>query len=87
MREVGMITQPYHAFVPSFGEWGFVLATQQPLDLSGRLPEGLRFVTPEALATLFFFPIDMSYVDTEPNRLNNQTLVRYYETEWARYGL
>jgi spermidine synthase len=29
LREVGMKTYPYHAYVPSFGEWGFILATPQ----------------------------------------------------------
>ena len=29
LREVGMKTWPYHAYVPSFGEWGFVLASPQ----------------------------------------------------------
>jgi len=27
-------------------------------------------------------PADMSRVDTEVNHLNNQVLVRYYESEW-----
>jgi spermidine synthase len=35
-------------------------------------------------ATLFTFPKDMSRVPTEPNRLNNQVLVQYYESEWRR---
>jgi spermidine synthase len=31
---------------------------------------------------LFDFPADMTRVDAEPNRLNTQALVRYYEREW-----
>jgi spermidine synthase len=34
------------------------------------------------LPGLFQFPADMSRVDTEVNHLNNQVLVRYYESEW-----
>jgi spermidine synthase len=30
------------------------------------------------------FPPDMARVDTEPNQLNNQALVRYFEEDWAR---
>ena len=26
LESVGLVTTPYHALVPSFGEWGFVLA-------------------------------------------------------------
>jgi predicted membrane-bound spermidine synthase len=29
LRDVGMKTYPYPAYVPSFGEWGFVLASPQ----------------------------------------------------------
>jgi len=34
---------------------------------------------------LFVFPADMSPVDVEINRLDNQVLVRYYESEWRHY--
>jgi spermidine synthase len=30
LREAGFHTHPYHAYVPSFGEWGFNLATRRP---------------------------------------------------------
>ena len=33
---------------------------------------------------LFEFSTDMQRVAVEPNRLNTQVLVRYYEEEWAR---
>ncbi|MGZ3254609.1 MAG: polyamine aminopropyltransferase, partial [Burkholderiaceae bacterium] len=29
LREVGLRTFPYHAYVPSFGEWGFIMASSQ----------------------------------------------------------
>jgi spermidine synthase len=31
---------------------------------------------------MFVFPVDMQPVEAEPNRLNDQILVRYYEREW-----
>ncbi|MBX3248606.1 MAG: polyamine aminopropyltransferase [Myxococcales bacterium] len=84
MRETGLRTGPYHATVPSFGTWGFVLARKTPFDPPERLaPEvqPLRFLTDDVLPTLFVFPADMARLDVEPNRLNDQTLVRYYESE------
>jgi spermidine synthase len=84
LRACGLQTEPYHALVPSFGEWGFILASQTPLSGPAVLPEGLKFVTEEVLAQLPQFPPDMTRVDTEVNRLNNQALVRYFEEEWAR---
>ncbi|HEY5892612.1 MAG TPA: polyamine aminopropyltransferase [Chthoniobacterales bacterium] len=81
----GFATEPYHVYVPSFGEWGFVLASPKPLQPVAELPEGLRFLTSETLANLFRFPPDMEAVPADINRLNNQVLVRTFEEEWKHY--
>ena len=85
MRVSGFRTEPYHAHVPSFGEWGFILASSAALPTSAQLPAGLRFLDAANLAALYQFPPDMTKIPTEVNRLNNQSLVRYFEEEWARY--
>ncbi len=85
LRSVGFQTEPYHALVPSFGEWGFILAAREPLTAPPRLPAGLRFLEANNFAALFDFPPDMARLPTEVNRLNNQALVRYFEAEWAHY--
>jgi spermidine synthase len=84
LRACGFMTEPYHAMVPSFGEWGFILASRQPLSGPAMLPQGLRFVNEEVLTQLPHFPPDMARVETDINRLNNQALVRYFEDEWAQ---
>ncbi len=86
LRAAGFLTKPYHALVPSFGEWGYVLASRQALAPATALPDGLRFLSPDTLETLFQFPMDMSPVPAEVNRLNNQVLVHYYENEWRRWN-
>jgi len=78
----GLRTYPYHVYVPSFGEWGFVLAGAVPYQPPLSLPDGLRYLTASAIPALFDFPVDMARVEALPNRLNNQVLVRYYEQEW-----
>jgi len=89
LRACGYGTAPYHVYVPSFGEWGFILASPDPVrledPLSRPLPEGLRYLSPETLADAFRFPPDMSAVPAGVNRLNNQILVRHFEEEWGRY--
>jgi spermidine synthase len=82
IREAGLETHPYHVYVPSFGEWGFVLAGHRRYEAPVSFPAGLRFLTPTTVAELFDFPSDMRPVPVEPNRLNNQVLVRYYDREW-----
>ena len=82
LRQAGLRTHPYHAYVPAFGEWGFVLGSRAGYEPPVRLPAGLRFLTVAQLPALFDFPRDMGPVPAEANRLNDQILVRYYEKEW-----
>jgi len=84
LEAVGLATTPYHAHVPSFGEWGFVIASRRPWRAPGTLPAGLRFLTPEGMAALLQFPPDMARLPTEVNRLSNQVLVHEFETEWGK---
>ena len=78
----GLTAKPYHAYVPSFGEWGFVLAGAQPPRPDGDLPDGLRFLDAETLPSLFVFSKDMKRREGPINRLSNQVLVRLYEQDW-----
>lgn len=84
IESVGLSATPYHAHVPSFGEWGYIIASRRPYRLPDALPEGLRFLTPQTLPLLFDFPKDMARVPAEVNRLSNQTLVTTYEREWGK---
>ncbi|MBK7061850.1 MAG: polyamine aminopropyltransferase [Rubrivivax sp.] len=81
---VGLTVTPYHAHVPSFGEWGFLIAGRRPFRAPTAFPPGLRFLTPQGFAALLDFPPDMARVAAEPNRLSNQTLVHTFEQEWGR---
>jgi len=81
---------PYHAYVPSFGDWGFVMASRRVVDpssiaLSRAIP--LKFLTQEILPALFAFPRDsVAPEGLVANRLNDQALVKYYRKGWRRYG-
>ncbi len=84
IESVGLRATPYHANVPSFGEWGYLIASHRPWHMPSALPEGLRFLSPQTLPLLFDFPKDMARVPAEVNRLSNQVLVTTYEQEWGR---
>ena len=86
IESVGLAIAPYHANVPSFGEWGFVIAGRRPYRLPTELPAGLRFLDSASLPQLFDFPRDMARVPAEVNRLSNQVLVTTYEREWGKVG-
>ena len=83
LEAAGLTTAPYHAYVPSFGEWGFVLAGPVPYVPPRALPAGLRYLTAATIPPLFDFPADQARVPALPNRLADQVLVRYYEREFA----
>jgi spermidine synthase len=86
LGEAGLKTYPYHLYVPSFGEWGFVLAGTGDYAPPATLPAGLRYLTPSTVPLLFQFPADMRPPRVEANHLNSQVLVRYYGNEWEQYN-
>ncbi|MGB7987766.1 MAG: polyamine aminopropyltransferase [Candidatus Methylophosphatis roskildensis] len=85
LAEAGFRTWPYHAYVPSFGEWGFVLASLQgPFSPPQHYRIPLRFLDAEVTRGMFAFAPDMPRPAVEANRLNNQSLVHYFEQDWHR---
>jgi spermidine synthase len=78
---------PYRASVPSFGEWGFVLAATRPLRPEEiRIEVPTRYLSSALVPTLFVFAADISRRATPVNRLDNQVLVRLYEAGFRRYN-
>lgn len=86
MESSGLKVRPYHLAVPSFGVWGFALASKRDFDVPTRVLPGLRHLSNEATAAMFAFPKDMDRIPTEVNRLDNQVLVHLYTREWRRWS-
>jgi spermidine synthase len=85
LRESGYKTFPYHTYVPSFGEWGFILAsaeTEFSPPTEYLLP--MRYLNGEVTREMFSFPPDMQRIEVESNHLNSQALVRYFDEDWHR---
>ena len=89
LEATGFTVRPYQTTVPSFGIWGYALAKLEPFDAPKAPPAGveLKFLNDRSFASMFDFPEDTSLPneEIEINRLDNQALVRYYETEWRRF--
>lgn len=90
LEAAGFAVKPYNTTVPSFGVWGYALAKLQPFETPAKLPENieLKFLNQQTMASMFEFSADTDLPKNEEieiNRLDNQALVRYYETEWRRF--
>ena len=85
LEAAGLNVKPYHAYVPSFGEWGFMLTSADPIADTAAILPGNRFLTPAVASRAFDFPPDMAKRPMSPNRLDNQALVRVFDAEWSRY--
>jgi spermidine synthase len=79
-------TQAYHCYLPSFGEWGFIMAgASVPKSPVRSYPNNVKFINEETFQQLHHFPPDMSKVETGVNKLNDQLLVHVFEKEWSAY--
>ena len=89
MRAAFGTVEPYHAHVPSFGEWGWVLTRSGSgeLQVPTEVAEQLRFLDDDALEAMFRFPADLEEPDgIEVNRLADAKLARYYTKGWRRWN-
>lgn len=82
----GWTVLPYHSYVPSFGEWGFVMASAQGLSRP-EVPgvSDLRYLTPEVWQASTVFGADMARIAAQPNTLQSHMLVQYYLEGWDHW--
>lgn len=85
LKEAGFFTYPYHAHVPSFGEWGYILAKKHNnYQIPNHYSLSMKFLDADSTRLMFRFPPDMQPVKVEANHLNNQALVHYFEQDWGQ---
>ncbi|HEX5543727.1 MAG TPA: polyamine aminopropyltransferase, partial [Micromonospora sp.] len=84
----GFVTRPYHVEVPSFGDWGFVLAAPGPIPPELALPVDappLRFLDADTLRAAAIFPADRRRVEVHASTLLHPRVLEYSRTEWRNY--
>lgn len=85
----GLSPLAYSADVPSFGNWGFVLARRGPvpsvLEMPSPAPEGLRYVDAAVLAAAATFPPDRARRPVEVSTLIKPSIVEYQRKGWREY--
>jgi spermidine synthase len=87
IRAAGFAAVPYHVDVPSFGDWGFVLAASGPTPPALGLARGpvLRFLDEPTLAAAATFPRDRGRLAVQPSTLLQPRILEYARTEWTDY--
>ncbi|QSB06482.1 polyamine aminopropyltransferase [Natronoglycomyces albus] len=88
--EADFAPKPYWVSVPSFGDWGFLLA-----NLSGEAPElsldetslrdPLQSLTAQSLHAAAVFPPDRDFREREPSTLMNPHILQHAQREWRSY--
>jgi len=74
--------RPMSVYLPSFGIWGFQIASHHRLDSAvAPLPPGLRFLSDSTWNTVFQLPPDMGPVPAEPSTLDRPVVVQYYRAD------
>ncbi len=87
LETAGLTLRPYHAHVPSFGEWGFALAARGPIPAAVRRPFSGRFLTPAVEPGLFVFPPDLrAQHEVRPNTLVHPRIVNYFQRDWRGWN-
>jgi spermidine synthase len=88
VEEAGLGAVAYHVDVPSFGDWGFVLARRGPeppaLTIAQHAPE-LRFLTSAVLDASRVFAPDRIPDDVEASTLLDPVILDYQRREWVGY--
>jgi spermidine synthase len=87
LKAVGFHAVAYHNYVPSFGEWGYVMAMHSE---NYQIPDTFniekRYISKAVMEQMLQFPEDMkAHEKLEINKLNNQALVNYFEQEWGKH--
>lgn len=86
MRAAGFTeVTAYHAYLPSFGDWGFNLGTDRPVEAASLAPSvETRFLSAETLPALFVFPADTARPDppVKVSSLDRPEILPYYLEGW-----
>jgi spermidine synthase len=88
IREAGFATRPYHVDVPSFGDWGFILAASGAVEPALALPADappLRSLDADTVRSAANFPPDRRRVQVESSTLLHPRVLEYARAEWRSY--
>lgn len=83
MKSTKLYAKAYHTYVPSFGEWGFVMASKLPIHFESYAPkEHLKYLNKDVLKRMEIFGKDIEHLKVDSNKLSTHKLIEYYDAGW-----
>ncbi len=88
VKAAGFLTVlPYHINVPSFGEWGFVLASDKSINKNHwQLKISTRFIDKQVLQRIWTFGKDIAYRKREASTIDRPRVLDYYLDGWQYWN-
>lgn len=89
MKEVFEHEKTYQVYIPSFGNWGFVVASEgslNELDVN-TIPKNLKFLDEKEASYAMTMPKDIQIQSTKINRLDRPIILNYFNEDWQRWRI
>ena len=75
--------KPYHSYVPSFGDWGFMLASNHNIDESTiEIKVPAKYIEKGSIKEFFYIPKDVQRSNIKISTLNKPEILNYYLSGW-----
>ncbi len=87
LKKVFANVETYHTYIPSFGDWGFTIATNEPF-ISEKINidnQNLQYLSTEQARNSFDMPKDIAIATTKINTLDNPIILDYYLKDWNKW--
>ncbi len=84
MKSAGFkYTKPYHSYVPSFGDWGFVLGANKKIDENKiEINVPIKYIDKGIIKDFFYIPKDVRRENIKVSTLNDPQILHYYLSGW-----
>ena len=88
LKSVGVKnTYPYHVYVPSFGDWGFIMASNYDIDVSNfNIAKEGQYLTNQLAPSLFNFSKDQLSNLTDVSTLEHPAIMEHYLNSWKKWN-
>jgi spermidine synthase len=87
LDEVFEYSKTYQTYIPSFGNWGFIIAANSDFNENKHrtLPNDLKYLTEGEMLNSFVFPKDVTIKETKINTIDNPVILDYFLNDWSKW--